>query len=113
QDGASAEERALIEAAQQGDTASLRVLLDRFSRPLYAAVILPRVGDPVDAEDVLRDTISRAVERIASFRWTGVGFYPWLRQIAMNLVIDRARRNQRRQRVEGELEHHAAAVQPL
>lgn len=113
QDAAAAEERTLVEAAQQGDKESLRLLLDRFARPLYAAVILPRVGDPVDAEDILRDTLARAVERLASFHWTGAGFYPWVRQIAVNLIVDRARRQQRRNRAEGELERHAATVQPL
>lgn len=110
---ATAEERALVEAAQQGDEAATRMLLDRLARPLYSAVILPRVGNPADAEEILRDTLSRAVERLASFRWTGAGFYPWLRQIALNLVIDRARRLQRRHRVEGELEREVAVVQPL
>lgn len=112
-DAASAEERVLVEAAQQGDRESLRLLLDRFARPLYAAVILPRVGDPVDAEDILRDTLARAVERLGSFHWTAAGFYPWLRQIAINLVVDRARRQQRRNRAEGELERQAAAILPL
>jgi RNA polymerase sigma-70 factor (ECF subfamily) len=113
EDAASAEERTLVQAAQQGDQDALRSLLDRFARPLYAAVILPRVGSPADAEEVLRDTLSRAAERLPSFKWTGAGVYPWLRQIAVNLVIDRARRVQRRTRAELELERQAAVVQPL
>lgn len=113
QDAATAEERTLVQAAQQGDQEALRTLLDRFARPLYAAVILPRVGNAADADEVLRDTLSRAVERLASFKWTGAGFYPWLRQIAINMVIDRARRVQRRTRAEVELERQAATVQPL
>jgi RNA polymerase sigma-70 factor (ECF subfamily) len=113
EDAAAAEERTLIQAAQQGDQDALRTLLERLARPLYAAVILPRVGDPVDAEDILRDTLARAVERLGSFHWTGAGFYPWLRQIAINLVVDRARRQNRRTRAEGEIERQAAVVQPL
>jgi RNA polymerase sigma-70 factor (ECF subfamily) len=113
QNAASAEERALVEAAQQGDKVALRTLLERFSRPLHGAVILPRVGDAADADEILRDTLSRAAERLGTFKWTGAGFYPWLRQIAMNLVIDRARRQQRRMRAENELERQAAVVQPL
>lgn len=113
QDGAAAEERALVEAAQQGDQQALRALLERFARPLYAAVLLPRVGSAADADELLRDTLSRAAERLHTFRWTGAGLYPWLRQIAMNLVIDRARRNTRRNRTEHELEVHQAVVQPL
>lgn len=113
QNAASAEEQALVEAAQQGDQAALRMLLERFARPLYAAVILPRVGDAADSDELLRDTLSRAAERLGSFKWTGAGFYPWLRTIAMHLVIDRARRQQRRTRAESELERQAGVVQPL
>lgn len=109
----SAEERALVEAAQRGDGASLRALLERFARPLYSAVILPRVGNAADADEVLRDTLSRAVERIDAFRWTGAGFYPWLRQIAIHLIIDRARARQRKTRFEQQLEVHAGTVAPM
>jgi RNA polymerase sigma factor (sigma-70 family) len=113
QDGATAEERTLVEAAQQGDQQAIRTLLHRFAPPLYSAVILPRIGNPADAEEILRDTLSRAVERLSTFKWTGAGFYPWLRQIAIHLVVDRARRIQRRNRAEDRLEIHAATVQPL
>jgi len=109
----SAEERALVESAQRSDGAALRALLERFSRPLYSAVILPRVGTAAVADEVLRDALSRAVERLDSFRWTGAGFFPWLRQIAVNLIIDRARSRQRKTRFEGELEVHSNTVAPM
>ncbi len=109
----SAEERALVESAQRGDGAAVRALLERFARPLYSAVILPRVGNAPEADEVLRDTLSRAVERIESFRWTGAGFFPWLRQIAVNLIIDRARARQRRTRFEHDLEAHSNTVAPM
>ncbi|MBL8601003.1 MAG: RNA polymerase sigma factor [Myxococcales bacterium] len=112
-DGASAEERALVEAAQRGERASLELLLDRVSRPLYAAVILPRVGVAADAEDILRDTLLRAMERLDTFRWTPAGIFPWLRQIAIHLVIDHVRRRQRRDRLEDRYERAAADVMPL
>lgn len=109
----SAEERALVESAQRGDSAAVRTLLERFARPLYASVILPRVGNAADADEVLRDSLSRAVERLDSFRWTGAGFFPWLRQIAVNLIIDRARARQRKTRLEGDLETHTTTVAPM
>lgn len=112
-DDAAAEERRLVEAAQQGDREALQKLLDRVARPLYAAVILPRVGSPADAEDILRDALMRGMERIDTFRWTGAGVFPWFRQIAVNLVIDHARRNQRRARMEERLERHVADVAPM
>jgi RNA polymerase sigma-70 factor (ECF subfamily) len=106
-------DRALVEAAQAGDSRALRALLDRFSRPLYAAVLLPRVGNPADAEDLLHETLRRAVEQLHTFRWTGAGVFPWLRQIAVHLVIDHVRRNQRRQRLEDRLEVEPSGVVPL
>ncbi|MEZ4391309.1 MAG: sigma-70 family RNA polymerase sigma factor [Polyangiales bacterium] len=112
-DPAGAEEQRLVESAQRGDREALSALLDRVARPLYAAVILPRVGAPADAEDILRDTLLRAMERIETFRWTGAGFFPWVRQIAVNLVIDHVRRNQRRSRLEERFERQAADVTPL
>lgn len=112
-EGAAAEERALVEAAQRGDQEALRALLDRCARPLYGAVILPRVGFPGDAEEILRDTLARAAERLHTFRWTGAGFFPWVRTIAVNLVIDRARRAARQARHEAVLEREAALTQPL
>lgn len=117
---AAAEERTLVEAAKQGDRTSLRLLLERFASPLYSAVILPRVGDATEAEEILRDALSRAVERLSSFRWNGAGFYPWLRQIAMHLVLDRIRRSHRRHRTGSEPRsamllplHHAGAEEML
>lgn len=108
-----AEEKALVEAAQAGDVESIRLLLDRVSRPLYAAVILPRVGIAADAEDILRDTLLRAIDRLHTFHWTGAGFFPWLRQIAIHQVIDHVRRVQRRHRLEERFERQAADVTPL
>lgn len=102
-----------MEAAQAGDGAALQRLLDRVARPLYAAVILPRVGNAADAEDILRDALLRGMERLETFRWTGAGVFPWFRQIAVNLVIDHARRNQRRGRMEERFERHVADVAPL
>jgi len=112
-DPAGAEEQRLVESAQRGDREALSALLDRVARPLYAAVILPRVGAPADAEDILKDTLLRAMERLETFHWTGAGFFPWVRQIAINLVIDHARRNQRRSRMEERLERQPADVMPL
>lgn len=109
----AAEEKALVEAAQAGDADALRMLLDRVSRPLYGAVILPRVGIAADAEEILRDTLMRAIDRLHTFRWTGAGIFPWLRQIAVNQVIDHVRRVQRRTRLEERVERQAADVMPL
>lgn len=89
------EERRLVERAQAGDRDALRPIFDRYSDPLYGGVILPRLGDAAAAEDVLRETLLTAMEKIGTFRWQGRSVYVWLRQIAVNKVIDVHRRSRR------------------
>jgi RNA polymerase sigma-70 factor (ECF subfamily) len=92
-DWSEARERSLIERAQRGDERALAELLDRFAQPLYSAVILPGVGHRADAEDILRETLAAAAERIGDFRpREGAGIWGWLRRIATNRIIDRSRR---------------------
>ncbi len=94
-------ERQLCLSAQEGDAEALRDLLDHFADPLFAGVILPRVGNRADAEDILKDTMLRAVERMPTqFKWREAGLWPWLRRIAVNLIADYGRRRQARQRLE-------------
>lgn len=89
------EERRLVERAQAGDRNALRPLFERYADPLYSGVILPRLGDSAAAEDVLKDTFVTAIEKIAQFSWQGRSVYVWLRQIAVNKVIDVHRRSSR------------------
>lgn len=93
------DEERLVGEAQAGLTESLRPILARYSDPLFAAVILPRLGGSAAAEDVLRETFATAIEKIGSFRWEGKGIYGWLRQIAQNKIVDLHRRTQRTGRV--------------
>ena len=90
-----AEEERLVAEAQRGNLDSMRPILERYAQPLYATVILPRTGDAATAEDVLRDTMMTAVEKIGRFTWQGKSIYPWLRQIAVNKVYDVHRRSKR------------------
>lgn len=93
------EEERLIRAAQDGHLDAMRPLLERYAPPLYASVILPRLGNAVAAEDVLRDTLATAVEKIDRFTWQGKTIYPWLRQIAINKIFDVHRSNKRSRRL--------------
>jgi len=88
-------ERRLVERAQSGDPDALRPIFERYADPLYGGVILPRLGNPAAAEDVLRDTFVTAIEKIGTFRWQGRSVYVWLRQIAVHKVIDVHRRTNR------------------
>jgi RNA polymerase sigma factor (sigma-70 family) len=93
------DEERLVGQAQSGMTEALRPILARYADPLYAAVILPRLGSSAAAEDVLRETFATAIEKIGSFHWEGKGIYGWLRQIAQNKIVDLHRRTQRTGRV--------------
>ena len=90
-----AEERALVARAQAGDRSSLGRLLERHGPTLYRAVLLPRLGSEAAAKDALSETYAKVVERIGKFVWQNVGFYPWLRMVAMHVAIDHLRARRR------------------
>jgi len=102
------EEQRLVEEAQQGNLDAMRPILERYASPLYGTVILPRLGDAVSAEDVLRDTLATAVEKIRRFTWQGKSIYPWLRQIAINKVYDVHRQSKRSRRLADAMVHEIA-----
>jgi RNA polymerase sigma factor (sigma-70 family) len=101
-------EQRLVEEAQQGHLDSMRPVLERYAAPLYGTVILPRLGDAVSAEEVLRDTLATAVEKIRRFTWQGKSIYPWLRQIAINKVYDIHRQSKRSRRLADAMVHEVA-----
>lgn len=89
------EERRLIEEAKRGNLDAMRPIFESYANPLYSGVILPRLGDRANAEDVLRDTFITAIEKLDKFTWTGRSIYAWLRQIAINKVYDVHRKSKR------------------
>src|SRR5215468_543325 len=102
------QEHRLVEEAQQGNLDAMRPILERYAPPLYGTVILPRLGDAVSAEEVLRDTLATAVEKIRRFTWQGKSIYPWLRQIAINKVYDIHRQSKRSRRLADAMVHEIA-----
>jgi RNA polymerase sigma factor (sigma-70 family) len=102
------QEQRLVEEAQQGNLDAMRPILERYASPLYGTVILPRLGDAVSAEEVLRDTLATAVEKIRRFTWQGKTIYPWLRQIAINKVYDVHRQSKRSRRLADAMVHELA-----
>lgn len=108
-----ARESALVASAQRGDQAALRELLVHFSGPLFRAVILPGVGHRADAEDILRETLARAAERIGDYRpREGASLWSWMRRIAQNRIIDRSRRLAARRRMTEAYEAEVSAMPP-
>jgi RNA polymerase sigma factor (sigma-70 family) len=102
------QEQRLVEEAQAGNLDSMRPILERYAQPLYGTVILPRLGNAASAEDVLRDTLATAVEKIGKFTWQGKTIYPWLRQIAINKIFDLHRQSKRSRRLADAMAHEVA-----
>jgi RNA polymerase sigma factor (sigma-70 family) len=103
------QEHRRVEEAQQGNLDAMRPILERYAAPLYGTVILPRLGDAASAEEVLRDTLATAVEKIQRFTWQGKSIYPWLRQIAINKVYDVHRQSRRSRRLADAMAHEVEA----
>jgi len=104
-------ERLAVARAQAGDPAALEPVLAGHAEALFS-VILPRIGDRAHAEDVLKDTFVTAIEKIRSFQWQGRSIFFWLRQIALNKLIDLHRHRGRAQRLADALRVEVEAGPP-
>lgn len=80
----------LMRAVQGGDEAAFRLLYRRYERRLLAFLI-PYLGDPALAEDLLQETFLRVYRRRAAYEPRGA-FRTWLFAIARNLAVDLLRR---------------------
>lgn len=92
------EERALVDRLRQKDASALGPIVVRYGEDLYSRVILPCLGSPEDARDVLKESFLTAFDRIETFTWREGGLFPWLRRIAHNKAIDRHRAKSREKR---------------
>src|SRR5215472_5209493 len=82
-----ADERLLIEAAQQDPSRFAELYENNFHR-VYA-FIARRVGDRAEAEDITAEVFHQALSNIRRFEWRGVPFAAWLLRIAANTLADR------------------------
>lgn len=109
-------EKRAVEKAQAGDLAALEPILGSHAEALFMG-ILGRVGDRAQAEDILKDTLVTALERISTYTFQQRSIYHWLRQIAWNKVIDFHRAQGRRKRLcqalRAELSDTEEATAPL
>lgn len=91
---ATADARALVARAQQGDRRALEELyLMHFDR-IYSYLHL-NVGNRHDAEDLTNQTFVKMIESIERFEWRKVPISAWLFRIAHNLAIDHFRSRRR------------------
>lgn len=85
-----AEERRLVEAAQQDRAHFVEVYEEYFD--LVYAYVARRTRNRDDAEDMTAEVFRKALENLSRFKWTGAPFGAWLLRIASNLIADRAKR---------------------
>lgn len=75
-------------AIKRGDRAAFQRLYQVMAPPLYARILVPRLGDPAAAEEALADTFARAIERLDSYQDRGGSIWSWLVAIAANRALD-------------------------
>src|SRR5437588_10667240 len=85
-----AEERRLVEAAQQ-DRARFVDLYQAYFDLVYTCSAR-RTRDRATTEDLTSEVFKRAIQNLPRFKWTGAPFASWLFRIAANLIADRAKR---------------------
>lgn len=88
-------DKELVAKAQAGDRAALGELLHKYGSGLYRSVLLPRLGSDAAAKDALAETYAKVVANIDKFVWQNVGFYPWLRTVALRVALDQLRARKR------------------
>jgi RNA polymerase sigma-70 factor (ECF subfamily) len=89
----------LLACAAQGDQAALGLLLERHRqrlRHMIAVRLDRRLQARLDPSDVLQETLAEAARRLADYaRRRPLPFYPWLRQLAWERLVQLHRRHVR------------------
>ena len=93
------EEKLVIVRAQSGDRAAAEQLYSWFGIQIFRGVILARLPDVDQAEDVLWDTFRIVFEKIEQFQTFDRSIFFWIRRIAINLVIDSYRKRVKQSKI--------------
>jgi RNA polymerase sigma-70 factor (ECF subfamily) len=95
-------EQSLIARAQAGDRAAFADLLARHRKPLLYVIRSrsgPLLRQSADPEDLLQEAALRGFQALGRFRWGGEGsFFRWLSSIALHVLKDQVRRDERHPR---------------
>lgn len=84
-------EQELASRCAAKDREAQGVLYTRYAAMLYA-LCFRYVGDREEAQDLMHDSMIKAMDSIGSFRYNGDGsLYAWLRRLTVNVSIDRLR----------------------
>jgi RNA polymerase sigma-70 factor (ECF subfamily) len=87
----------LLERASRGDGPAAGQLLQRYRdklRQMVAVRMDPRLSQRIDPSDVVQEAIAVASQKLDQYlRERPVSFYPWLRRIAWERLVDLHRRH--------------------
>jgi RNA polymerase sigma factor (sigma-70 family) len=86
----------LVARCRTGDEDAWRLLVERFSRYVYAIATQAFRLPQHDAEDVFQEVFARAYERLQSLR-DDEAVRPWIGQLTRRLCIDRLRSGARQE----------------
>lgn len=93
--GGEISEKELALLCTKKDKSAMKELYNRYATRLYS-LCCRYTQDPETGKDLLHDTIIKAFDKIANFSYRGDGsLYAWLRKIAINLAIERIRKDVR------------------
>ena len=85
-------DEALIVAAARNDAGAERAFVHRFQDPVYG-LAKAIVGDPVQAEDIAEEALTRAWRRAGTFDPHGSSARRWLLRITRNVAVEAVRRD--------------------
>jgi RNA polymerase sigma-70 factor (ECF subfamily) len=91
-------DRPLVRAAQRGDGAAFRALVEKYQRRVYQLAV-SMLKDPDEAMDIVQETFVRVHRYLPSFKGDS-SFFTWTYRIAANLCLDASRKKGRGERVE-------------
>ena len=89
------QERRCVRELRRGDRAAFAQLYRAFAQPLYARVLLPKLGDTDTAQDALAETFRIMIEKLDQYEDRGGSIWSWLATIAANQARDLARARER------------------
>lgn len=82
----------LLDRANLGDDSAVEKLLKRHRERLRLMVVVrldPRLASRIDPSDVVQESLLKASNRLSDYLQTRpMPFYPWLRQIAWEQLVD-------------------------
>jgi RNA polymerase sigma factor (sigma-70 family) len=84
----------LVAGCREGNRECWNLLVERFSRYVYAIAVQGFRLTPADAEDVFQDVFSKVFEHLDRLRDDGA-IRPWLAQLTRRTCIDRLRASSR------------------